>query len=77
MMKCITCGANTKIDVTTDVKELIGCLLVVRNVPCHKCNECNEIIYTGDVVQQLEYIVNTAKQSINEIAVVDYKSAVA
>ena len=25
----------------------------IRNIPCYKCNECDEIFYTGDVVRSL------------------------
>jgi len=76
-MRCISCGAKTFIGTTTDVTDLDKCLIIVRNVPCHKCSECDEIIYTGDVVKQLETITATAKTAMNEIAVVDYTSKVA
>jgi len=49
----------------------------VRNVPCHKCPECSETLYTGDVVKRLEEIVETAKSAMNEIAVIDYNSKAA
>jgi len=46
-------------------------------VPCHKCSECNEIIYTGDVIKRLEIIAKTAKLAMNEIAIVDYSNLAA
>jgi len=76
-MKCISCGAKTAVGTTTDVTELESCLVIVRNVPCHKCSECDEIIYTGDVVTRLESITSAAKMAVNEIAIVDYNSKVA
>lgn len=76
-MKCITCGAKTILDTTADVTELKNHLVIVRNTPCHKCTECNEIIYTGDVIKQLEKIVTSVKHSLNEIAIIDYKSIAA
>jgi YgiT-type zinc finger domain-containing protein len=74
-MNCISCGAKTVAGTTSDVAELQKCLVIVRNTPCYKCTECCEIIYTGDVIKQLETIINDVKQS--EIAVLDYKSAAA
>jgi YgiT-type zinc finger domain-containing protein len=71
-MKCISCGVKTSHGTTTDVTDMGNCLIIVRNVPCHKCSECNEIIYTADVVKQLEHIVKTARLAVNEIAIVDY-----
>lgn len=74
-MVCIKCGANAKKGYTTSVTDLGNCLLIVRNVPCYKCTECNEIIYTGDVIQRLEQIIEQAKQFSQEISIVNYSSA--
>lgn len=71
-MKCMRCGATAYKGLTTSVTDLQGCLVIVRNVPCFKCSECNEIIYTGDVIQQLEEIINSAKKVMQEISIIDY-----
>ena len=76
-MKCIACGVKTTMGTTTDVTDLGDYLIIVRNVPCHKCPECNEIIYTGDVVKSLENMVATAKSAMGEIAIIDYSHNVA
>jgi YgiT-type zinc finger domain-containing protein len=76
-MKCISCGAKTVLGTTSDVTDLQKCLIIVRNTPCHKCTECNEIIYTGDVIKRLDEIIKIVKQSMNEIAVFDYNSTAA
>lgn len=49
-----------------------SCLVIVRNVPCYKCTECNEVIYTADVVKHLENIVEQAKKVMQEISIIDY-----
>jgi YgiT-type zinc finger domain-containing protein len=77
IMKCISCGARTSISTTTDVTDLGKCLVIVRNVPCHKCTECNEIIYTADVIKRIDEIIKSAKLALNEIAIIDYVSLVA
>ena len=76
-MKCVSCGATTVVGTTSDVTDLHKSLIIVRNTPCHKCTECNEIIYTGDVIKQLDKIIGAVKQSMNEITVFDYKSVAA
>ena len=58
---------------TTDVTDLGDCLIIIRNVPCYKCTECNEIMYTGDVIRKLDAIIAKAKQTLNEISVIDYE----
>ncbi len=71
-MLCMECGAHADKGYTTDVTDLGECLVIVRNVPCYKCRECNEIIYTADVVQKLERLVDTAKKLMQEISIIDY-----
>ena len=77
IIKCVACGAATSVGITTDVTDLGHCLVIVRNVPCHKCDECNEIIHTADVVINLETIVSAVRMDVNEITVVDYSRMVA
>ncbi len=74
-MKCQVCGAAAEKGLTTSVTDLGGCLIIVRNVPCYKCSECNEVIYTADVVQHLEKIIETAKKSMQEVSIIDYSQA--
>ena len=77
-MNCISCGVAVSPGTTTDVTDLTDCLIIVRNVPCYKCTECNEIIYTGDVIKSLEKIVETAKSAtMNSISIIDYKNKAA
>lgn len=71
-MKCMKCGAAAEKGFTTSVTDFDHCLVIVRNVPCFKCSECNEVIYTGDVVQQLERIIASAKKLMQEISIIDY-----
>jgi len=61
-MLCMECGAKVYKGYTTDVTDLGNCLVIVRNVPCYKCTECNEIIYTADVIKRLDGIVEQAKK---------------
>lgn len=74
-MKCQVCGAAAEKGLTTSVTDLGKCLIIVRNVPCYKCSECNEIIYSADVVQHLETIIEAAKQLMQEVSIIDYSQA--
>ena len=71
-MMCMECSAAAEKGFTTSVTDLGQCIVIVRNVPCYKCTECNEVIYTSDVVMQLEEIIENAKKLMREIAVIDY-----
>ncbi|MBO4244551.1 MAG: YgiT-type zinc finger protein [Bacteroidales bacterium] len=71
-MKCQRCGCNAVESKTTSVTDLGDMLIIVRNVPCYQCEHCDEIIYTGDVIANLEKYIDTAKQLQQEISVIDY-----
>ena len=71
-MKCLKCAAEAVKSTTTDVTDLGDCLIIIRNVPCYKCTECNEILYTGDVMRKLDAIIAKAKHTLNEISVIDF-----
>ena len=71
-MKCMKCGQNSFASTTSEAIEMDFGLLVIRNIPCYKCEECDEIFYTCDVVQKLEEITETVKHYMQEITVIDY-----
>ncbi|MCD7864428.1 MAG: type II toxin-antitoxin system MqsA family antitoxin [Clostridiales bacterium] len=71
-MLCMACGAESTKGFTTDVTELGNGIVIVRHVPCFKCQECNEVTYTADVVMRLEKIVESAQKLMQEISVIDY-----
>ena len=74
-MKCMKCGKEMLKSTTTEAIELGYGVLVIRNIPCYKCVECDEIFYTGDVAQKIEEITERVKLFIQEITVVDYEKA--
>ena len=74
-MKCMRCGKPAYKSVTSEAIELGFGLLVIRNIPCFKCEECDDIFYTGDVVQKIEAIVAEAKKLMQEILVIYYDDA--
>ena len=71
-MKCMRCGKTAYKSMTSEAIELGFGLLVIRNIPCYKCEECDEIFYTGDVVQRIEAIVAEAKKLMQDIRVIEY-----
>lgn len=73
-MKCIRCGNSTYKSTTTEAIELGSGVLVIRNIPCYKCEICDEIHFTGNVVKQLEQIIAAAKQRMEQLSVVDFSS---
>ena len=74
-MKCMRCGKPAYKSMTSEAIELGFGLLVIRNIPCYKCEECDEIFFTGDVVQKIEEIVDETKQLMQETRVVYFDDA--
>ncbi len=73
-MRCGSCGGAMLEGLTTDVTD-VGDMVIIRNVPCFKCTECNDIFYTATVLERLEGIIEEAKRYIQEIAVIDFSKA--
>ena len=71
------CGRDAFKSTTTEAIELGFGVLVIRNIPCYKCNECDEIFYTGDVVKKIEVITERARELMQEVTVIDYEKAAA
>ena len=60
---------------TTRVAELGNCIVVIKNVPCLKCDQCGEVFVNGEVAARLEQIVAGFEKALTEIAVVNYTAA--
>lgn len=71
-MKCMKCGKNALQSTTSEAIEMDFGLLVIRNIPYYKCEECDDIFYTGDVVQKIEEITETVKHFMQEVTIIDY-----
>lgn len=74
-MKCMKCRLDTFKSTTTEAIELECGVLVIRNIPCYKCDECDEIMYTGDVVQKIEKIIAMVNNFMQELIVIDFEKA--
>jgi len=71
-MACYFCNGNLTHSVTTHVSDFGKRTIIVRGVPCLKCDQCVEISYEGNVFQQVEAIVDALKDSIMEVAITNY-----
>ena len=74
-MKCLKCKGQMQDGYTTYVADLGRCVVVVRRVPCVKCEECGEVVYTGTVMATLERLIETLKDVFTEVAIINYPEA--
>ena len=74
-MTCFFCKGNMESGTTVHTVELKNCIVVIKNVPCHKCEQCGEIVIDGEVAERIEQIVSGFEKVLTEIAVVNYSVA--
>ncbi|MBQ5347135.1 MAG: type II toxin-antitoxin system MqsA family antitoxin [Ruminococcus sp.] len=74
-MTCFICKGNMTNSTTTYMEDLGNCIVIIKNVPCNKCTQCGEISYSGSTVKKIEAIINQLKNSLTEVAIVNYSAA--
>ncbi len=76
-MKCFMCKGSIENKRTTFMVELDNCIIIIKNVPSQVCKQCGEVSYTDEVSKQLEKLVNSVRNVITEITVINYTEKVA
>ena len=74
-MLCTICGDNATLSTTSKLYENNGNILVVINIPCHKCTNCGEVYFSGEVVKVLEKIHQHWLKENNTITIKNYQDA--
>ena len=57
-MTCFYCKGDMEEGFTTHVAEFEHGIVIIKNVPCLKCKQCGEVIYSGEIMQQLDQILD-------------------
>ncbi|MBO5266810.1 MAG: type II toxin-antitoxin system MqsA family antitoxin [Ruminiclostridium sp.] len=74
-MTCFFCKGSMVESTTIHTVELKNCIVVIKNAPCLKCDQCGKETFTFEVTQRLEKIIDKCKEALAEIAVVNYSAA--
>ena len=74
---CFFCKGEMKEDLTTHVVELDEMVIVVKKVPCKKCEQCGQVTFGLEVAKRLEQIVDGLENSLTEVAIVKYSDKIA
>lgn len=75
MERCFYCKGLMKDGYSNYMADLNGHFIIIRNVPCHKCTQCGEVSYSGEVAAQIERIVSKLREALTEVAIVEYAVA--
>lgn len=73
MMKCLSCKCFDVMESTTTyMTEAEHCIVIIKNVPCIKCKQCGDVLYSTDILEKIDEIILSAEKLASEISVIDY-----
>ncbi len=76
-MTCPLCKGDMKPDMTIHTVQLKNGTVVIKNVPCLKCEQCGEVVLSADTVEKIEHILQTVEKAVAEITVVNFPDCAA
>ena len=76
-MTCLLCKGEMKPSATIHTVQLKNCVVVIKNVPCLKCEQCGEVVLSADTVEKIEHILQTVEKAVAEITVVNFPDCAA
>ena len=76
-MTCFFCKGEMKPGTTIHTVQLKNCVVVIKNVPCMKCEQCGEVVLSADTVEKIEHILQTVEKAVAEITVVNFPDCAA
>ena len=75
MMKCAFCGGAEKAATTEYIEKQGNYIIVIKNVPCMKCEQCGEVYFSTKVIKVIEKILDAIQMIASEltVTVIDYE----
>ena len=55
--------------------QLENCYVIIENVPCFKCSQCGEILYSASVMEKIDSILEKIKNIAGKIFIMDFSEA--
>lgn len=52
--------------------ECDGCYIIIKNVPCLKCDQCGDVVFRGSVVEKIDDILDGLEKIVSKISIIDY-----
>lgn len=72
-MKCLSCKSGTMSNSTTTYTVVLkNCILIIKNVPCMKCEQCGDELFNTDILEKIDEIIVTAEKMASEVSIIDY-----
>lgn len=75
-MRCILCKSDPLVkSQNTYFAQLDNCYVIIENVPCYKCAQCGEVVYSASVMEKIEEILDKVRNIASKIFIMDYTKA--
>lgn len=75
-MNCLVCKSGTLIEgVETYFARLNDGYIIIENVPCKKCEQCGEILFSASTIEKIEDLLEAYQKVPSKIFIVDYRKA--
>ena len=75
-MNCLICKTGTMQPSTESYfAKIKGGYVIIENVPCFKCEQCGEIVYSASVMEKIDEMLERFEKIASRISIVDYTSA--
>lgn len=75
-MNCLVCKSDImESAVTSYFAQLDNCYVIIENVPCFRCNQCGETVFSASVLEKIDEILDKVKGIANKILITDYSIA--
>ena len=52
-----------------------GGYVIIENVPCHKCKQCGEVVYSASVMERIDEMLEHLEKIASKIFIIDYADA--
>lgn len=75
-MKCVICkSGDVSKNRTTLTFEKNGTTMILKNVPCEKCEQCGEVYLGQETTKEVMALVEKLSQSGGEVSIYKFKAA--
>lgn len=75
-MRCVCCkSGDMRESLTTYFAHIENCYVIIENVPCMKCEQCGEEVFSVSVMENIDDILDRVERIASRICIMDYKDA--
>ena len=75
-MNCLICKGGKMIESFEPYfAKLKDSYLIIENVPCWKCTQCGEILFSMSVLERIEDLIAIYEKISDKVAIIDYQKA--